>query len=136
MASASIATELSQHDRAKHGDALHKTQPMRNQVGVRCGESPALPLQAAVGRPGRAQLIDAPRCCSLLRGGLAHLRRHPYWLDEPPTLGCPPVEHRPSYLTDLMEFIEGHRTHGTLTGKATAPEWNGYLLTGGVARVV
>jgi hypothetical protein len=41
----------------------------------------------------------------------------------------PPVEYRPAYLTDLTEFLEGHRTHGTLTGKATEPEWNGYLLT-------
>jgi len=41
----------------------------------------------------------------------------------------PLVEHRPSYLTDLTEFLEGHRTHGILTGKATEPVWNGYLLT-------
>jgi len=39
------------------------------------------------------------------------------------------VQHRPSYLTDLTEFLEGHRSHGTLTGKATEPEWNGYRLT-------
>jgi hypothetical protein len=43
-------------------------------------------------------------------------------------LRVPPVEQRPSYLTDLTEFLEGHRTHGTLNGKATEPEWNGYRL--------
>jgi hypothetical protein len=32
-------------------------------------------------------------------------------------------------LADLTEFIEDQRTHGSLTGEATEPEWNGYLLT-------
>jgi hypothetical protein len=32
-------------------------------------------------------------------------------------------------LADLEEFVADHRPHGTLTGAATAPAWNGYLLT-------
>jgi hypothetical protein len=32
-------------------------------------------------------------------------------------------------LADLQEFVEAHRPHGTLTGDATEPAWNGYLLT-------
>jgi hypothetical protein len=32
-------------------------------------------------------------------------------------------------LADLEEFVADHRPHGTMTGDATAPAWNGYLLT-------
>jgi hypothetical protein len=32
-------------------------------------------------------------------------------------------------LSDLEEFVHNHRPHGTLTGDATPPAWNGYLLT-------
>jgi hypothetical protein len=32
-------------------------------------------------------------------------------------------------LADLAEFVSDHRPHGTLTGDATEPGWNGYLLT-------
>ena len=32
-------------------------------------------------------------------------------------------------LTDLEEFVNDHRPHGPLTGDATEPAWNGYLLT-------
>ena len=32
-------------------------------------------------------------------------------------------------LADLEEFIRHHRPHGTMTGDATEPAWNGYLLT-------
>jgi hypothetical protein len=32
-------------------------------------------------------------------------------------------------LHDLEEFVHAHRPHGTLTGDATEPAWNGYLLT-------
>lgn len=33
-------------------------------------------------------------------------------------------------LTELEEFVQDHRPHGTLTADATAPPaWNGYLLT-------
>ena len=32
-------------------------------------------------------------------------------------------------LTDLEEFVDDHRPHGPLTGDATEPAWNGYLLT-------
>jgi hypothetical protein len=32
-------------------------------------------------------------------------------------------------LTDLEDFVSEHRPHGPLTGDATAPAWNGYLLT-------
>ena len=32
-------------------------------------------------------------------------------------------------LADLAEFVHDHRPHGTLTGDATEPTWNGYLLT-------
>ena len=32
-------------------------------------------------------------------------------------------------LDDLEEFVHNHRSHGALTGDATEPEWNGYLLT-------
>jgi len=30
---------------------------------------------------------------------------------------------------DLEEFVADHRPHGALTGDATEPGWNGYLLT-------
>jgi hypothetical protein len=30
---------------------------------------------------------------------------------------------------ELTEFIQEHRPHGTLTGDATEPAWNGYMLT-------
>ena len=33
-------------------------------------------------------------------------------------------------LADLEEFVRDHRPHGTLTGDATEPTGNGYLLTG------
>ena len=32
-------------------------------------------------------------------------------------------------LVDLEEFVADHRPQGTLTGDATEPAWNGYLLT-------
>ena len=32
-------------------------------------------------------------------------------------------------LAELEEFVLDHRTHGHLTGDATEPVWNGYLLT-------
>jgi len=32
-------------------------------------------------------------------------------------------------LTDLEEFVHDHRQHGILTGDATEPAWNAYLLT-------
>ena len=32
-------------------------------------------------------------------------------------------------IADLEEFVSDHRLHGTLTGDATDPAWNGYLLT-------
>ena len=32
-------------------------------------------------------------------------------------------------LADLGEFVADHRPHGALTGDATEPAWNGYLLT-------
>jgi hypothetical protein len=32
-------------------------------------------------------------------------------------------------LTDLADFIADHRPQGTLSADATAPAWNGYLLT-------
>jgi hypothetical protein len=32
-------------------------------------------------------------------------------------------------LADLTEFVTDHRAHGALTGDATEPAWNGYLLT-------
>jgi len=32
-------------------------------------------------------------------------------------------------LAGLDEFVHDHRPHGTLTGGATEPAWNGYLLT-------
>ncbi|PYN82747.1 MAG: hypothetical protein DMD96_05055 [Candidatus Rokuibacteriota bacterium] len=31
--------------------------------------------------------------------------------------------------SDLEDFLRSHRPHGTLTGDATEPAWNGYLLT-------
>jgi len=34
-----------------------------------------------------------------------------------------------SLLSDLEEFIHDHRLYGALTGDATEPAWNGYLLT-------
>jgi len=32
-------------------------------------------------------------------------------------------------IADLDDFIHDHRSHGPLTGDATEPAWNGYLLT-------
>ena len=32
-------------------------------------------------------------------------------------------------LVDLEDFLLDHRPHGALTGDATEPAWNGYLLT-------
>ena len=32
-------------------------------------------------------------------------------------------------LADLEEFVHDHHPHGPLTGDATEPAWNGYLLT-------
>ena len=32
-------------------------------------------------------------------------------------------------LADLEDFVHDHRPHGTLTGDATEPAWNGYRLT-------
>ena len=34
-----------------------------------------------------------------------------------------------NFLADLEEFVNDHRPHGPLTGDATKPAWNGYLLT-------
>ena len=31
-------------------------------------------------------------------------------------------------LADLEEFVANHRPHGPMTGDATEPAWNGYLL--------
>jgi len=31
-------------------------------------------------------------------------------------------------LADPKEFVADHRPHGTLTGGASAPAWNGYLI--------
>ena len=36
---------------------------------------------------------------------------------------------RLTMLADLEEFVRDHRPHGALTGDATLPAWNGYLLT-------
>jgi hypothetical protein len=33
-------------------------------------------------------------------------------------------------LADREELVADHRPHGTMTGDATEPAWNGYLLTG------
>ncbi len=32
-------------------------------------------------------------------------------------------------LADLQDFVHDHRRHGSLTGDATEPAWNGYLVT-------
>ena len=32
-------------------------------------------------------------------------------------------------LANLADFLHSHRLHGPLTGDATEPAWNGYLLT-------
>ena len=34
-----------------------------------------------------------------------------------------------SLTLDLTDFVESHHPHGILTGDATKPAWNGYLLT-------
>jgi hypothetical protein len=34
-----------------------------------------------------------------------------------------------AFIPDLEDFVHDHRPHGTLTGDATPPAWNGYLLT-------
>jgi hypothetical protein len=33
------------------------------------------------------------------------------------------------WLNDLTDFVHNHRPHGTITGDATEPAWNGYRLT-------
>jgi hypothetical protein len=32
-------------------------------------------------------------------------------------------------LTDLQDFVHDHSPDGSMTGDATKPAWNGYLLT-------
>jgi hypothetical protein len=32
-------------------------------------------------------------------------------------------------LAEFEEFVQDHRSHGGITGDATPPAWNGYLLT-------
>ena len=32
-------------------------------------------------------------------------------------------------LANLDDFVHDHRPHGAMTGDATEPAWNGYLLT-------
>ena len=39
------------------------------------------------------------------------------------------AEIRMTLIADLDDFIHDHRSHGPLTGDATEPAWNGYLLT-------
>ena len=34
-----------------------------------------------------------------------------------------------TFIADLEEFVRDHRSHGMMTGDATEPAWNGYLLT-------
>jgi hypothetical protein len=36
---------------------------------------------------------------------------------------------RVTLLADLNEFLHDHRPHGSMTGDASEPGWNGYLLT-------
>ena len=33
-----------------------------------------------------------------------------------------------SLLTDLQEFVRNHRPHGSMTGDASEPAWNGYQI--------
>jgi hypothetical protein len=40
-----------------------------------------------------------------------------------------------SFDADLREFIERHRPHGPLTGDATEPTPNGYILSVGALSV-
>jgi hypothetical protein len=32
-------------------------------------------------------------------------------------------------LSDLEDFVRDHRPHGPMTGNATEPDWNAYMLT-------
>ena len=32
-------------------------------------------------------------------------------------------------IAQIEEFVRDHRPHGALTGDATVPAWNGYLIT-------
>ena len=34
-----------------------------------------------------------------------------------------------TFIADLEEFVHDHLPHGQLTGDATEPAWNGYMLT-------
>ena len=36
-------------------------------------------------------------------------------------------------LADLEAFVQNHRPHGGMTGDASQPVWNGYLLTASCA---
>jgi len=38
-------------------------------------------------------------------------------------------EQHVTLLADLEAFVHDHRLHGGMTCEATAPAWNGYLLT-------
>jgi len=44
-------------------------------------------------------------------------------------LGRQQVDRRPEYLIDLTTFIDDHHAQGSMTGDATPPACNGYLLT-------
>jgi len=49
-----------------------------------------------------------------------------------PDLGRARARQRAAILTglsDLEEFLIGHRPHGALIGDTIEPAWNGYLLT-------
>jgi hypothetical protein len=67
-------------------------------------------------------------------------RRHPRQEGRPArdhrgtNLGRARARQRAAILTvlsDLEEFFTDHRLHGALTGDATEPAWNGYLVTVG-----
>jgi hypothetical protein len=40
-----------------------------------------------------------------------------------------PDSARMTLLVELEEFVQDHQSHGGITGDATPPAWNGYLLT-------
>jgi hypothetical protein len=56
-------------------------------------------------------------------------------LEDGPGRGVECAEQSPertstmTLLADIEEFVSDHRPHGALTGDATEPAWNGYLLT-------
>jgi len=102
--------------------AVTKVLPMDLRVGDRLtDESGEWEVSRATLHDGQRQERARSRSASRPAGH----HRHPD-MGRTRTAGDPT---RMSLLTDLQEFVRVHRPHGGMTGDATEPAWNGYLLT-------